>query len=798
MVVITASFVLGVWLLQQQPELPTPLSAWWLLAWPALMFVPRKTFAMRLLFLALSATLAFGTGYFYSALRAEQRLANFLPNDWQGRNIGVTGVVADLPHKHERGQGFVFNVEKFDTPLANPPQRIYLSTYTDRNATPPSARAGERWRFTVRLKQPHGRSNPGNSDFEAWALENNVRSVGYVYNKGAYALLDEVADSTLYRIDAWREAIRARFGKALESAPYGGILAALAIGDQSSIPPDQWRIFTRTGVNHLMSISGLHITMLAGLGYLLGSWIWRRSTELTLRVPARTAATVLALVIAFGYALLSGFAVPAQRTVYMLGATGVALWTKRGFSPEQILCMALLAVLIPDPWAVLSPGFWLSFGAVALIMYVTAYRVAISPPPGAPPSSPGPAIARNVLIEYSTIQLAMTLGLIPLLLGLFQQVSLVSPIANAVAIPLVSLVVVPLTLIGAVSPLDAPLWVAHQVMSWVMWFLELLSGLPGAVWAQHAPPSWTVVAGVVGVLLLLLPRGFPARWLGMIMLLPMFLNRPDVPPTNTLRLTIFDVGQGLAVAVQTRSHVLLYDTGPDLSDQNDSGNRILIPVLLAGGIDRLDGLILTHDDIDHTGGASSVIRGMPIGWLASSLPDAHTLAQNVPAKFQCVDGMAWRWDGIEFEFLHPDSASYDYPGNRHDNDQGCVLRISAGEQHVLLTADTEVASEQRLLHVHPDKLPATLLVVPHHGSNSSSSEEFVQAVSPKYAVFTEGYRNRFGHPKPAVVQRYVDHGAEILRSDTDGAVIVEMNGHDLSLERYRSTHRRYWTHSVSW
>ena len=347
------------------------------------------------------------------------------------------------------------------------------------------------------------------------------------------------------------------------------VLSALAIGDQSSIPPTQWQVFTRTGVNHLMSISGLHITMLACLAFALAYWLWRRSARLILLLPARKAAALAALLVASGYALLSGFAVPAQRTVYMVGTVAAALWLNRNFSLGQILGIALLGVLVPDPWAVISPGFWLSFGAVALILYVTAHR--LKPP--------------HWLMQYANVQWAMTIGLIPLLLGLFQQVSLVSPVANALAIPLVSLIVVPLALLGAALPpfsiWGVPLWLAHSVMSWVMVFLEWLNALPQAVWTQHAPPAWSVVAGMLGVLLILLPRGFPARWLGIMMLLPMFLNRPEPPTPGTLRMVIFDVGQGLAVAAQTRHHTLLYDAGPDFSDDADSGNRILIPALRA-------------------------------------------------------------------------------------------------------------------------------------------------------------------------------------------------------------------------
>ena len=786
MVVFAIFFALGVWLLQQQAALPDFSWAWLLLILPFTFYsslLRSKKLLARSIRLLLIAALACGAGFYHAAWQAEQRLAVSLPDEWQGRDIEVTGVVAELPRHYERGLRFGFDVEKVLTPLASVPQHIYLSTYYDQQGAPLGLRAGERWRLTLRLKQPHGSSNPHGFDFEVWALENNVRAVGYVHNKGNNLRLDALALDTLprgffYRIESWRETVRDKFSATLGSAPYAGALSALAIGDQSSIPSAQWQVFTRTGVNHLMSISGLHITMLASFGFALAYWLWRRSARLTLWLPARKAAALVALLVALGYALLSGFAVPAQRTVYMVGAVAAALWLNRNFSLGQILGIALLGVLIPDPWAVMSPGFWLSFGAVALILYVTAQRI-------------GPS---HWLSEYATVQWAMTIGLIPMLLALFQQVSLVSPIANAFAIPLVSLIVVPLALLGAVVPLDVPLWLAHIVMDWAMVLLEWLSALPQAVWTQHAPPAWSIAAGMLGVLWLLLPRGFPARWLGFILLLPMFLNTPEPPAQGTLRLIIFDVGQGLAVAAQTRNHALLYDTGPDFSGDADSGNRILIPTLRALSISKLDGLMLTHDDTDHTGGAASVMQAMPIGWLSSSLPDGHPLLQQATIAQRCMDGQSWKWDGLDFEVLHPDAASYADAKIRKNN-RGCALRISAGNQHVLLAADIEKESEQRLIKEHAGKLPATLLVVPHHGSKTSSTIEFVATTLPDYAVFTAGYRNHFGHPRAEVVQRYADSGAELLRSDEDGAILVEMSAQGIQVERYRKTHRRYWTHA---
>ena len=775
MVSFALFFVFGVWLLQQQAALPNMDLAWWLIVTLPALWVPRRARWQRIAQPALMLVVALASGFFYAAWMAQQHLADELPGTWQGRDIALTGVVAEMPRQHERGLSFIFDVEHVTTLEARVPRHIMLSTFLDDKHEPLVLHAGERWQLTVRLKQPHGTSNPYNFDFEAWALERDLRAMGYVYNKGVNQRIDASVFSPGYTIEQLREAIRAHFQKTLADAPYAGVLSALVIGDQGSISPAQWQVFTRTGVNHLMSISGLHITMLAGFAFALSYWLWRRSSRLTLWIPARKAATLAGLLIAVGYALLAGYGVPAQRTIYMLATVAVALWSSRNIAPSQLLAAALIVVSLLDPWAVLSPGFWLSFGAVALIFYITANRLS----------------QRHWLIEYGRVQWAMSIGLIPLLLALFQQISLVSPIANAFAIPLVSFIVVPLALLGALLPFDWLLQLAHQTMSWCMTALEWLNGLPDAVWTQHAPPAWCIVVAIFGIVWMLLPRGFPARWLGGLMLLPMFMIVPETPAHGMLRLVIFDVGQGLAVAAQTRHHALLYDAGPDFNGDADSGNRILIPALRGLGIAQLDGLILTHDDIDHTGGAQSVLQAIPTAWISSSLPRDHELLHAVRDKRRCVAGQTWDWDGVHFEMLHPSLASY-ADQNLRDNERGCVLRISSGVHSVLLATDIEQGSEQRLLKQYADKLPATLLIVPHHGSKTSSTPAFIQAVHPRYAVFTVGYRNRFHHPNPEVFERYRAAGSELLRSDADGAIMVTMDAENFTVERYRASHARYW------
>lgn len=775
MVTFACFYTAGVWLLQQQAALPSLVWTWLPAALSPALLLPRETGSQRAVRAGAAAVFACALGFFYADFVAQQRLQDTLPAEWQGRDIEITGVVAELPRRHERGWSFAFDVETVRTPGANVPQHVLLSTYENQREAPLDVRAGERWRFTVRLKRPHGTSNPYGFDFEAWMLERDLRASGYVRGGSANRKLDERVSSPAYLIERAREDVRRHFHEILGDAPCAGVLIALAIGDQGSIPAEQWQVFTRTGVNHLMSISGLHITMLASFAFALIYALWRRSVWLASRLPARKAAVAAGFPVALAYALLSGFSVPAQRTVCMLAVVAVALWSSRHVAASQVFAAALFAVLLADPWAVLAPGFWLSFGAVALIFYVTAHRLE----------------RPRWLAEYGRIQWAMAVGLVPPLLALFQQVSLVAPVANAFAIPLVSFAVVPLALLGILPFCGGLLTLSHAIMAGCLAALEWLNRLPDAAWTQHAPPAWGVAAGMAGSLWLLLPRGFPARWLGGLLLLPMFLVLPEPPPEGALRLTVFDVGQGLAVSVQTHAHTLLYDTGPYFSAEADSGSRILVPGLRAQGIAQIDGLVLSHDDSDHTGGALSVMQDMPVGWVLSSLPDDSPILRQARNPSRCSDGQHWEWDGVRFEILHPSRASY---GNARlrDNERGCVLRISAGRQSVLLAADIEKDSERRLLRLHADKLPATLLIVPHHGSRTSSTQPFVDAVHPAYAVFAVGYRNRFGHPREDVVARYRRIGSELFRSDEDGAIRVEMDAENLSLERFRKTHARYW------
>jgi competence protein ComEC len=775
-------FVAGVWWLQQQPSLPD--AHWALVAAAALLATrlvrlgsPAQRAARETVVKAACVACGFG----WAAACAQNRLSDALPPEWEGRDIELLGVVASLPQPSERNVRFEFDVQRVMTPHAVVPRHIVLSWWGNSSrvgkpAALPTLAPGERWQLTVRLRRPRGSANPHGFDYEAWLLERGLRATGYVRPRSGNHRVDQRVHAPKYWIEGARGAIRDRVRAALPEFPYTGIIAALAIGDQRAIPPEQWQTFTRTGVNHLMSISGLHVTMVSGLVFALVYGVWRRIPRLVLMLPAAKAAIVGALVAALLYALLAGYAVPAQRTVYMLAVVAAALWLDRIESASVVLAAALLAVVVIDPWAVLAAGFWLSFGAVAVILYVSLGRVG----------------REHWLKSWARVQVAVTLALVPVLLAVFQQVSVVSPVANAIAIPVVSLVVVPLTLLGVLAPVDILLHAAHFTMALCMVLLEWLAELPNAVWQQHAPAPWAVVVAVAALALLLAPRGLPGRWLGVIGFLPLFAAAPSALRPGDVEIVLLDVGQGVAAVVRTAHHALLYDAGPPFGPGADSGSRIIVPYLRAAGIPRLDALIVSHDDDDHWGGAASVLQGVPVDRTLTSLPDLDPLVLLGGPAERCEAGQRWEWDGVRFEVLHPTRASYD-DRNVKDNDRSCVLKVEAAGGRALLPADIERRSEVELLRRTGEGLRADVLLAPHQGSRTSSNPEFVRTVRPRVVIFPVGYRNRFGHPHQEVVRRYLEEGARVYRTDRDGAVAMTIHSEGtISVTPYRAVYRRYW------
>ncbi|MCI0504671.1 MAG: DNA internalization-related competence protein ComEC/Rec2 [Gammaproteobacteria bacterium] len=729
-------------------------------------------------------------GLLYSLLIANDKIAEKISPDLETRDLLVTGMVAALPNITPERTRFLFQVVELselsgtETNLStesltgHPPRQIQLSWY----AGAPALVVGQQWQLVVRLKRPHGFSNPGGFDYESWLYQQDIHATGYVKNNSqtqAHNILLGVDDSFHTKLNQLRSRLSEEINSQLPENPMAGMIAALVVGDRQDIDNEQWRVLTGTGTNHLMAISGLHIGLVAGLVFLLISQVWRRLPNAALYLSAPKAAASGAVLAALGYAALAGFALPTQRALVMVSVAMLAIWLQRPMIPSQILAIALFAVLLYDPSAVINGSFWLSFGAVAIIFYTMTGRLAPS----------------NWWWKWGRIQWMIGIGLAPILLFWFQQVPLVSPVANLIAVPLVSFITIPLSLVGGGLLMlwpDLAHWalVAAALTLETLWpLLEGLSQLDQLLWMAPQPPGWTLLPAGIGLLWLMAPRGIPARWAGGFWMLPLvFFSSPSLEQ-GMARFTLLDVGQGLAAVVQTANHVLIYDSGPRFSEQFDAGSAVIVPFLRHRGIALVDRIILSHNDIDHTGGFEAINRQVPVRTVTQS--------SNMPlvrpdAEF-CTAGTEWNWDGVVFKVIHP---STDYQDER-DNNMSCVVQIITQTDKLLLTGDMERPVEARLVKYFShsdDNLRADILVVPHHGSRSSSSEQFVRAVTPKYALFSVGYRNHFGLPKGDVVERYQRAGATVLNTDTTGAITFVLGAGELVPPAlYRVEGQRFWS-----
>lgn len=726
-----------------------------------------------------------GFGLCWAALLASLALAPQLASDDEGRDLTLVGTIDSLPHVFAQGVRFNFAVERVIGDPSHVPPRVALGWYAGAAGPPAAIEPGERWRLTVRLQRPHGNANPGGFDYEAWLLEQGVRATGYVRPAAGDRRLATFVARFGTVVERCRALLRARIEQALFGKPYAGVIVALVIGDQRGIAQSDWDVFNRTGIGHLVSISGLHITMVAGLAAVVAAFLWRRSfftaAQLPLLLPTQHVAALAGAAVAVLYVLLAGFGVPAQRTLYMILVVAAALWSGRIAAVSHVLCTALGMVVLLDPWALLWPGFWLSFGAVAAILFAATGRVRASATGW-----------RASLRAAAHTQYVVTLALAPLTMLLFAQVSLASPLANAVAIPLVSFVVTPLALLGSLSP--APLstgllLAAHSVVQGMAIVLESLSSLRWAVWSAPAAGPWACALALCGVLWMLAPRGWPLRWTGLAAWLPLMAQLPAHPAAGTFTVTAFDVGQGMALLVETARHRLLYDTGPAYSPESNGGSRVILPYLRARGVSHLDGIVISHSDADHVGGALALLQAVPVDWVASSLWPQHPVALAARRHVPCVAGQHWRWDGIDFAMLHPQPDSYANTGVKA-NAKSCVLRVSNGTRAMLLAGDIEAPQEARLLQ-DAARLAADVLLAPHHGSGTSSTAAFLQAVDPQLAVFQVGWRNRYRHPKAAVYARYGALGIDRLRTDEMGAVTLNF-GAAVGVATWRADHARYW------
>ena len=743
--------------------------------------------------------LAFGA----SGWQASTRLADGLPDELEGRDLVVTGVVASLPQRSAAGLRFRF--EPSAATLGGRPVRVpsvlaigwYKGMHDDAALSQPQSdlRAGQRWRFTLRLRQPHGNSNPYGFDYELQLFEQGVRATAYVRDASPPELLQRAAGFPVERL---RQRVRDAIEASVPDRRAAGVLTALAVGDQGAIEREDWDLYRNTGIAHLVSISGLHITMFAWLaGGAIGK-AWRYSRRAALWLPAPLAARWGGLACAAAYAVFSGWGVPSQRTIWMLAV--VALSHTLGVRWPWLLVLLLAAVVVTvfDPWALMQAGFWLSFVAVGLLM-ASSSRMPENQPDSAGRDGDARAAVPGwrgwpqrvwaaVRADLRT-QVIATIGLTPLTLVFFQQVSVVGFAANLIAIPLVTLVITPLALLGVAL---VPLWAAG---AWAVRLMNAalgwLAALPGGVWLVPVAPWWAQLAGLLGAVMMVLPLPLRARLLAVPLLVPLLLPPRELPADGTFDLLALDVGQGTSVLVHTRGHLLVFDAGPQYSRESDAGQRVLLPLLRARGEPRIDRLVLSHRDLDHVGGAAALLKAMPVDDLLSSLEPDHPLLAQATHTTRCQTGQSWTWDGVRFDILRP--LADDYARSLKSNAMSCVLRVSGGGRSALLTGDIEREQEAALVAAMPEALRSDVLIVPHHGSKTSSTSAFLDAVRPRVAVFQAGYRNRFGHPAPEVLARYRQRAIELGITPVCGAWSWSA-GSSVNGDCHRERARRYWHH----
>lgn len=694
---------------------------------------------------------AFLLGLGYAAWRADYRMAQQLPADWQQRSIVFVGEVRGLPQAGEYGTRLIMEVERTLTPGVYLPQTVRLTDFLQRDWP-----TGSRWRAEARFKRSRGTANPFGFDVEQWQWSEGVLASGSL-RPGERRLEDSRAP--LAWVDRARAALVARIEGVLGESREAALIAALTVGAQQRVAREDWGLFAATGLTHLVSISGLHITMLAGLAAAALACLSRRLP--VLGFPPRLLIAGGAFLTAAAYALLAGFSVPTQRTLFMLGVGLASLCLRRGLSPFRIWWLALAVVLLMDPFCVLAPGVWLSFGLVAALM---ASSIARRRAPGKWRA----ALAGQWAAGVCTLApLAWWFGGIPL----------VSPLANALGIPYVSLLLTPLALAAALLPLEWPLHLAAWLVRGFYWGVEWFAQAPALSLAGTPLPLFLLA--LLGSAWLIAPRGVPGRGLAALMLLPMLAYQPPPPAQGEFRATMLDVGQGLAVLVQTRNRSLLFDTGLG------GAERILLPQLRGLGVKELDGLVLSHHHSDHDGAAAELAAALPVGRVLAGQPES--LPGLGLSGDGCRPGQSWAWDGVRFDVLGPPDAA---PAN-DENAQSCILRV-AGMKHALLLSGDAPEAVERMLAAQPGlRLRSTVLAAGHHGSRTSTGAAWLAAVQPEVVLISAGYLNRYRHPHPSVLRRVEEAGVAVLRTDLDGALSLEF-GDGVEWTCLRDSQRRYW------
>ncbi|VAW52154.1 DNA internalization-related competence protein ComEC/Rec2 [hydrothermal vent metagenome] len=763
--------------------------------------------------------LMFLTGFIYSYYHAERQLSLRLDETLVGRNIVVDGFISNIPTVNGKVRRFEFVVEthqildgegaRLATEKSSKqfPKKIRLSWYYGRTVN-----AGEKWQLEVRLKPPHGFMNPGGFDYEAWLFQHGIDATGYV-RKSSF---NKRAQETSGDINSFRQLLSEKIDALSNRLNTNGnnsfsLVKALAIGDKSSITNQQWRVLANTGTSHLMAISGLHIGLASLFVYVL---VRRIVPARAMKyVPAQHIALLFGMLSALLYALIAGLSIPTQRAITMLFVLSLMLLIRRNHRPIDALGFALLSVLLIDPLAILSAGFWFSFSAVAVIFIGVSNAKKQF---GVNVSLWQKIFA--VLKQWIRLQLLISLFLLPLSLFMFQQVSLVSPLVNLLLIPYVSFLVVPLVLLAIICFFIMPFFsdmlftAAKMFLDFVWPLLSFVSAQPYALWIKGDVSIVELLMAAITMLLIFYARRITCHifdckktkmcnrvsWLfrlcACLLFTPLLITNKKNLNNGEYQLTVLDVGQGSAAVIQTQNHVLVFDAGAKFSDRLNAGSGVVMPYLRSQGIKNLDTLIISHGDADHIGGAQAILNEYPdVVLIGQNIENLQPKNVQVGSKQLCVADMKWQWDGVDFAFLSPKKVFSSLRQGKKRNNVSCVLQISSKAGKTLFTGDIEKAAEKQLLQQYGKQLASDVLIVPHHGSKTSSSLAFVQTVNPKIALISVGYKNRYRLPSNKIVARYQLLNRDVLQTDSSGAITIQLTKDaGISIERHREMARAFW------
>ncbi len=755
MLIYALNFLFGIVVFSLKNTLDISIFEWGLfLAIILLFFAFFRRYKSLLLNIAI-----FLLGFAWMGWFSHQIISAQVSDNYLNKPILIQGKISQLPEQTPKKTKFIFESEK---PFK---ARLKLSWYGDHSK---KLNTGDTWQLLVKLKHNNGYQNLGGFDYEKWLFYKQISATGYVRSSESNQYL---TPNSKPLIDRLRQDTRQHLQYFLKDLSFGGVINALIIGDRSLITDLHWKLFQSTNTTHLSVISGLHIGLISGLIYLLSAFIWRRCSFCALRIPAQVMGGYFGIAAALIYALIAGFSIPTGRAFIMASVVFISIILRRHHNVWQLYGVALFLTLIYNPVSIFSVGFWLSFYVVAVIIYGV-----------------GTHKDKSWLYRLIYIQLLITLATIPLIAWFFSSGSILSPIANLIAIPIFSFITTPVSLIGALLALIGADTLAHfsfeisnQSLVILSYLLEFLQNFSFNQWYYAQSTSVDLILLITAVVITILPKELKLRKISLpILLLILFSPSPKLEQNSAL-ITVLDVGQGLSIVVQTKGHTLLFDTGAAYPSGFNMGESVINPYLRNKKINFLDKIIISHGDNDHIGGLKSVLSKFKTQEILTSVP--HKISQ---PSTNCESSQSWQWDGILFEILNPDQGS-----NFKSNNASCVLKVSNQNYSVLLTGDIERKAEKYLIKNHASRLLSNVMLAPHHGSKTSSTSAFIRAVSPQTVVISSGFKNRFHHPATITTERYKNNHINIINTSCAGQIDIKLDD-KITIDQYRKKHQRFY------